>query len=172
MRLVIGLAGLHGAGKSTLAKQLVSAHGFGESSFGGVVRREATLRGLDHELSTLQDLGVTLIVEWGLERFCKEVVNAHAPKSELVVIDGIRQVAAIDHIRKAVAPGKFIFLYVDIPEEERLNRLEKRKRPGDMSATRETHPVEQEVVLLRDHADHVIDGTGDNALEHILRLCN
>ncbi len=172
LRLVIGLAGLHGAGKSTVAKRLLAEHGFSATSFGGVVRREAEARGFPLDLTTLQDLGAHFMnTEWGQEKFCRQVLQARLPfDSELVVIDGIRHVASLPEIRKIVHPGKFVFIYLDIDEETRLDRLTKRQRLGDMHSSRETHPVEKEVLILREHADLVVNGGDDDAHTQIVSL--
>lgn len=172
IELVIGFAGLHGAGKSTIAQRLATQYGFSTSSFGGVVRREALTRGLPLDLTTLQDLGAHFMErEWGQEKFCREVLAAREPKGGRVVVDGIRHIASLEHLRTLSAPGTFIFIYIDIDETVRLDRLHKRQRPGDMSETREAHPVEKDVVLLREHAHFIVDGGRDDAPEQILELC-
>lgn len=169
-RLVVGLAGLHGAGKSTIAKRLRDSHGFSITSFGGVVRREAEVRGRGMDLTSLQDLGDELIKEWGWERFCGEVLAERQPKTGIVLVDGVRHIATLDHLKKLANPGVFSFVYVDVDEPIRLERLTVRQRPGDHSSTRETHPVEKEVVALKDYAHVVIDNTGDDATEKLIQF--
>src|SRR3989338_2769065 len=65
-KMIIGLCGTIGAGKSTTARYYSQCCGFERLSFGDEVRREATARGLSHDRGVLQKLGARLRQEEGI----------------------------------------------------------------------------------------------------------
>lgn len=168
MRLIVGLTGKRGSGKSTIAHQLVEEYGFARASFGDLVRDEAIARSLPTDVATLQTLGRTLIDEWGWTKFCQAAIAGTRDASK-VVIDGIRHVGALETIRRLVAPVPLILVFVHLDESRRLMRLRVRGRIGDTDAGVESDPVEQEVDSLRALADFEIDGGDECAAVAIAR---
>jgi dephospho-CoA kinase len=169
MKLVVGLTGLSASGKSTIASDLAKRHGFTRVSFGDVVRREALAR-KQSDIS-LQDLGLTLISEWGWTRFCTQVLGESIRKDR-VVIDGIRHRSALTTLQELVAPARLFLVFVDIAHDQRTLRLNARKHARKRDAPLAIHPIESEVEQLRLAADLVVQGmserTSDRVLKHVL----
>lgn len=166
MRAVVGLAGRPGSGKSTIACNLAEQHGFGRTSFGNVVRGEASVRGLGESIAALQELGLSLIEEWGWRRFCKAVLS-RAKDTRCVVVDGVRHSAAVSTLRDLVSPATFTLVFVDIDEDTRCRRLADRGYTRDSYAGIDRHPVEKEILNLRSQADFHVDGKNGSAADMI-----
>ena len=158
MRALVGLAGPRGSGKTTIAKQLESKHGYVHASFGDFVRRESARRGLPDDTNSLQTLGHTLISELGWERFCRGVVNS-AANADLVVVDGIRHVAAVGALRTIASPGQFVLVFVDVDNGIAAARIAQRARVGDEASSEMTNELRN----LRAAADLLVEGNSDNA---------
>jgi adenylate kinase family enzyme len=167
VKVVVGLSGYRGSGKSWVANELVSRYGFTSVSFGDAVRAEAVKRGIDQEVETLQALGTDLIKEWGVDDFCRHVLN-QAPYDRNLVLDGIRHIDVLEALRELAAPRRFVSVFIEIGESERRRRL--RQRDQDDGVTRDSHVVESEVGRLRELADFVTDGAPDLAERLIARL--
>ncbi len=161
MDLVIGLAGRRGSGKTTVAHGL-AAYGFKPTSFGDIVRREATALGLPATTPNLQRVGSDLIATWGWQRFCDEVIQK-VQNSSLVVVDGFRHAAPVLHFRERFAE-RFRLIFLDIDEDVRVARLRVRE---DFDPQGDRHPVELEVDELRGLADAIVASDND-AVPHIL----
>lgn len=170
MRLIVGLTGRRGSGKSTIARRLVEGYGFVRASFGDVVRDEAIARSLSTDMPTLQALGRRLIDEWGWTLFCQKA-TAGTYDARRVVIDGIRHLGALETLRGLVSPMPLMLVFVRLEESHRFDRLRTRGRAGDVDARVENDPVEQEVDSLRALADFEVDGSDEHAAEAIVRWC-
>lgn len=168
MRIVVGLAGHSGSGKSTTARRLAEQYGFALTSFGDIVRTEAKVRGLGEDISTLQELGQSLIHEWGWERFCETVLSGKSSTQKLIV-DGIRHSAAANTLRQLVAPGKFILIFINSDEHVRRQRLALRSNMQDHKSASDDHPVKHGIDELRGQAEIVVDGANDSPAELIAR---
>lgn len=158
-RVVVGLAGRRGSGKSTIAAELQRDFGFARVSFGDYVRAVAKKRDLSLELASLEGLGRALIDEMGWARFCGAVLTGteSAPR---VVVDGIRHVGARTTIRNLVAPGQFALAFVQIDEAVRKQRLATRTRPGDKTPGDE---MSGDLEQLHREAEIVVDGSQSDA---------
>jgi adenylate kinase family enzyme len=166
MRLLVGLTGKRGSGKSTIARRLAQRYGFACTSFGDVVRREAIARALLSDMPTLQALGQQLINEWGWTRFCQATL-AGTHDSSNVVIDGIRHIHALETLRSLVAPAPLMLVYVQLDETHRVARLRARGRAGDTDPRVENDPVEQEVDSLRALASLTVTGSDESSADSI-----
>jgi len=132
------------------------------------VRSEAKARGLGEDISTLQELGQSLIQEWGWERFCEAVLSGNSSTQKLIV-DGIRHSGAANTLRRLVAPGKFILIFIDTDEHVRRQRLALRSNMQDNHAALDDHPVKHGIDELRGQAEIVVDGANDSPAESIGR---
>jgi len=165
-KVVVGLAGRRGSGKTTIAEILALKHQFVQRSFGNVVRGEAAKRGFQSDLGSLQELGAAIIREWGWERFCRKVIDER-PDADRLVLDGLRHVAAADTVRGLVAPARFVLVYVATPEAIRVERLKARGRQGDFVAGTDNLEFDSELPALRLVADLVVDDDAEIAAERI-----
>jgi hypothetical protein len=163
-RLVVGLAGRRGSGKSTIAAELQRDFGFARVSFGDYVRGVAKERELPLELASLEALGRALIDELGWARFCRAVLTG-TESSPRVVVDGIRHVGARTTMRNLVAPGRFAVAFVQIDEAVRKRRLAARARPGDAIHGGE---MSDDLDQLHREAEIVVDGDRADAARRIL----
>jgi cytidylate kinase len=168
VKLVLGLSGYRGSGKSTIASYLALSKGFAVVSFGDFVRSEAKRRGIEQSVESLQTLGAQLVQEWGILNFSARVLGQEPPDRD-VVVDGIRHVDALHALRELSAPRRFVSVFVDVGDLERRRRLQERDNNDGIS--RDNHVVESEVRRLRELADFVISATNGEAerLIHELR---
>ncbi|MGI0015006.1 MAG: ATP-binding protein, partial [Nitrososphaera sp.] len=120
---VVGIAGQIGSGKTSLAMELSKRLNWKLISFGSFVRSEANRRGIKIDRVALQQLGEDLIAELGPDEFVRQVLYSDTIHSN-IVIDGIRHVEIWQAIRSITQ--KSILVYLDIPEEVRIARLQQR----------------------------------------------
>ena len=162
-RVVVGLAGKSGSGKSTVAAALQMRFGFARVSFGDRVRYVAHQRTLPSDRGSLDVLGRALIDELGWDQFCESVL-AGTELAARVVVDGIRHVAAQTTIRKLVAPARFGMAFVEIDEAVRLRHLSLRGRSGDTGSVFE---MNDDMEQLRREAEIIVDGASSTAADVI-----
>jgi len=101
-RLIIGLTGPMGAGKTTAASNLERYKGFVRLSLAYFVRREVLRQGLPVNARHMRDIGnhlrethgVSVLADRVLERLEKEIL------SSLIVVDGIRNPGEIKTLRR------------------------------------------------------------------------
>ena len=153
----IALSGMMAAGKSTICEVLRADHGFTILAFGDVVRAEADRCQIDRsDRGALQSLGQTLFQELGADGLVDRLLLSTDAD---IVIDGVRHVAVLEHLRTRLPSLVFAFLQVDQAELDR--RWQTR---GDSAVRRQVaaHAVEGELGQLRDRAD-IVFNTGSFA---------
>ena len=153
---IIVLSGQTGAGKTSLAKDLVQKLNANFASFGSFVRSEAMRRGIERDRVSLQNLGQKLIDEYGPDEFVNEVlICGQGNGSTTTVLDGVRSVEIWQSVQKLVA--KSILIYLEVDENERIDRLTKREKL-DVSPIQLAmhHPMETNIPELRAYADLVL----------------
>lgn len=156
---IIVLSGQTGAGKTSLAKDLVQRLNANFASFGSFVRSEAIRRGIERDRVSLQNLGQTLIDEYGPNEFVKEVlIHGQGNGSTTTVLDGVRSIEIWQSVQKLVA--KSILIYLEVDENERIERLLKREKL-DVSLLQPAmyHPMEMNIPELRVYAHLVLQNT-------------
>jgi len=171
---VICISGGIGSGKTSLTKLLAERLGVPRGAFGDVVRATARERGIAEDREALQQLGAELIETLGWEPFCRAVLDAAAWDGNVdVVIDGVRHVAAIETIRKLVAPNLSVLFFVDTPEDVRRQRIGAREGADPDLRAIEQHSTEADVrSALRSSADLVLNGehSPDSLVEELLQF--
>ena len=154
--LILMLSGQTGSGKTSLARELALKLNANFASFGSYVRTVATSRGIGLDRISLQNLGQTLIEEFGPDVFVREVLTLGQGSSDAItILDGVRSVE-IWHAVQKLAPG-CVLVYLDIEEKERIRRLVERDGLDPASiqwAMR--HSMEMSVPELRPHADLIL----------------
>ena len=157
MTYVLGVAGPIGAGKSAIADELAAAYAGVRRSFGGVVRRRAEALGRPTDRDSLQQLGDEIIATDGWDTFCREVLD-DAPQHDVVVVDGVRHVGAIDALIAIVGEAQFRLVFVDAARIQRVARVMARDEITEAAFdAAESHPNEYELPLVRERADVQVD---------------
>lgn len=175
--LAIGLVARPASGKTTLAEELAATLRWPRVSFGDYVRSVARERNLPLSRESLQELGTALIAA-GWDGFVEAVLRqASRADGQGLVIDGIRHHMAIRTLRTAVAPLRLCVVYLEVPNETRLERLRERGVTDSIELARiDSHSTEVEVNDLRSIADISVVCEGpianvrDAVLEQIKRL--
>ncbi|HDM26959.1 MAG TPA: flagellar hook-basal body complex protein FliE [Candidatus Bathyarchaeota archaeon] len=124
-RLVVGVVGLPGSGKTTFARTAEEL-GFQVVIMGDVIRGEAKRRGLEPTSENLGRLMMELRRAEGeavvAKRCIPQIEKAEGP----VVVDGIRSLAEVDEFRKHYPNFKLVAVFSS--PETRFHRLYKRGR--------------------------------------------
>ncbi|MEM2263523.1 MAG: AAA family ATPase [Candidatus Bathyarchaeia archaeon] len=128
-KLVVGLAGMPGAGKSVVVNA-ARVGGYAVVVMGDEVREEARRKGLE---PTPENLGRIMLE---LRRLCGEAVIAKRciPKilektESRVIVDGVRSLAEVEEFRRHFP--KFTLIAVHSSPETRFKRLFRRQRSDD-----------------------------------------
>jgi len=139
-KLVVGLAGMPGAGKSVVvdtAREL----GYAVVIMGDVVRQETTKRGLELTPENVGKVMLELRAEGGnyvIAQKCIPKITEQA--SQKVLVDGLRSLYEADIFKENFV--KFSLMAVHASPETRFSRLSKRHRSDD--------PAEWKVFKERD----------------------
>lgn len=128
-KLVIGLAGMPGAGKSVVVK-VAKERGYGVIVMGDVVREEARRRGLESNPKNLGKIMLELRQKEGPAVISKRCIPKikHAIQDN-VIIDGIRSLDEVKEFKKHFP--KFSLIVVHSSPETRFKRLYRRRRSDD-----------------------------------------
>jgi dephospho-CoA kinase len=159
MSIVIAIAGRIGSGKTTLSKDLANALQCLRASFGDYVRAAVQERGLPQTRENLQVIGTQLLTS-DPTGFCSSVLSSCGwqPGKDLV-IDGLRHLITIPIIRRLVEPSAMKIVYISVPEEIRLQRLNDRGEGDAHNVARiESHSSEQELGPIAQMADLAVRG--------------
>ncbi|MGQ0777904.1 MAG: AAA family ATPase [Pseudonocardiales bacterium] len=157
---VIAISGQIGSGKTTLTRALARQLGWPAASYGDVVRIEATARNLIPDRQTLQAIGAELAADW--PEFTRRVLqHARWQPGRPAIIDGIRHIAAVEHLRREVGPVPVLVGYLAINPNTALGRSYERDGIGSPTWNEHQHPVELDLNNVRDAADLVVSGSAD-----------
>ena len=126
-RLIVCLAGMPGAGKSTIARGLASL-GYDSVNMGDAVRAEAARRGLEPTRENLGGLMLELRRRDGPGAVARLVGPSIEDSGPVVIVDGIR---SIEEVRAMEEFGTVRLLAVHASSEERFSFLQERGRPDD-----------------------------------------
>lgn len=130
MSKIIGVTGAFGSGKSTTAAFLEDA-GFDKIILSRFLEEEAIRRNLKVTRKVLQDIGNQLREKYGSGVLAKKALEIILAKdSGKTVIDGIRNVAEVDMLRKL---GDFTLIAIVSDREIRFDRLKKLKKREDLT---------------------------------------
>jgi dephospho-CoA kinase len=128
-KLVVGLAGMPGAGKSVVVN-VARAGGYGVIVMGDEVRDEARRRGLEPTPENLGRIMLELRRLEGETAIAKRCVPKILAKAEgKVIVDGIRSLAEVEEFKRHFP--KFALIAVHASPETRFKRLFHRQRSDD-----------------------------------------
>jgi dephospho-CoA kinase len=185
MKIILGVTGLSGSGKDTVAEYLKSK-GFVTTSLSDRIREECGVRGLPLDRDTLICVGNELRENFGLsvlaERSQKIIKNSENNK---FVLTSIRHPKEVEFLK---AQGNFWLLEIFVPLEIRFERIKSRLREGDQEITLEKFKeqearelsgseAQQQLLKVMDLADFRIDNSGSleetkKQVEEILEKIN
>jgi dephospho-CoA kinase len=128
-KVVVGLAGMPGSGKSVVVETAVEM-GYGVVVMGDVIREETQRRGL--ELNP-QNMG-RVMLELRKEGGASVIADRCIPKIEQqvsgkVIVDGVRSLYEAEAFKKHFSSFSLMAVYAS--PETRFNRLYRRKRSDD-----------------------------------------
>ena len=128
-KVVVGIAGLPGAGKATF-NEIAKRRGFTVVVMGDEIREETKRRGLKPTPENIGKIMLQLRKEEGsavvAKRCIPKIDNA---KGNIVLVDGIRSLHEVEEFKRHFP--NFIFVAVHSSPETRFQRLFRRKRSDD-----------------------------------------
>jgi dephospho-CoA kinase len=128
-KLVIGLAGMPGAGKSAVVA-VAKERGYGIVVMGNVVREEAERRRLEPTPENLGRIMLELRQKDGKSVIAKKCIpKIEAAKEQKIVIDGIRSLSEVEEFKMHFP--KFTLMGIHSSPETRFRRLFRRQRSDD-----------------------------------------
>jgi dephospho-CoA kinase len=136
-KLVIGLAGMPGSGKSLVVETSLEM-GYAVVVMGDVVRQETIKRGLD---LTPQNVGTVMLQlreedgNYVIAKKCIPIIEEQNPPK--VLVDGLRSLYEADIFNEHFA--KFSLVAVHADPETRFKRLSNRRRSDDPSEWKVFH---------------------------------
>ncbi len=157
-RLVIGITGRIGSGKTTVGKYLESRHGFQYLRYSAVL---ADWQIQDSERKDhLQTVGWEVMASGRQAELNRRLVGRILPERN-VAVDGLRHPLDYETLSSSF-PSSFHLLFIDSPAQLRFERLNAKGKYADIAAFKsaDAHPVEQQIDLLRAKANLVIGNEG------------
>jgi dephospho-CoA kinase len=155
-RLVIGITGRIGAGKTSVGKYLESQHGFSYVRYSQVL---SDWRAKDPESKAhLQVVGWE-VMAGGMQAELNARLISEVPAGTNCAVDGLRHPLDFESLSSAFRPH-FFLVYVNSPPEMRWRRLQYRYPTLDEFQRADSHPVEQQIDFLLDRAFGVLDNDG------------
>jgi dephospho-CoA kinase len=128
-KLVVGLAGMPGAGKS-VAVEIAKEKGYAVITMGDVVREETERRGLEPNPNNIGKVMLDLRRMEGRSAIAKRCVpKIGQTKKQKIIVDGIRSPDEVEEFKKHYR--KFSLIAVQASPETRFKRLCRRRRSDD-----------------------------------------
>lgn len=176
-KLVVGLAGMPGAGKSVVV-EVAKSMGYDVVVMGDVVREEARRKNLECTPENLGKLMVALRVQEGNDVVAKKCIpKIMESAKEKVIVDGIRSPSEIEEFKRNFP--KFTLIAIKASPETRFKRLYHRKRSDDpknweIFRERDTREISVGLGEAIAKAEYVIENEGalkvaKRQIEEILR---
>ncbi len=157
-RWVVGLAGRIGSGKTAVGKHLNSARGFQYLRYSQVLAEWLAHNAPNR--SILQKVGWEVMHGGMQAELNRRLISRINPTGD-VAVDGLRHPVDYDSLKTSFLPS-FRLLYIDGTPAGRWKHLEGSGKYESWAVFQEadSHPVEQQIELLRDKADFVISSDG------------
>jgi dephospho-CoA kinase len=157
-RLVVGITGRIGSGKTTVGKYLESHHGFQYLRYSAVL---AEWLAKDPESKAhLQKVGWEVMAGGMQAELNRRLVARIMPDAD-VAVDGLRHPLDYETLNNSF-PVSFRLLYIDSPPQLRFERLKQKGKYADLSLfdVADSHLVEQHINSLRTDATLLIHNEG------------
>jgi dephospho-CoA kinase len=164
MKLVIGLVGRIGSGKSAVSEHLRSKYGASQHRFSQILEDLLDRLYLPHKREYLQRLGASLRAELGMDT----IVNAfrkdlEKDPSDIIVVDGIRYENEVEMLRGF---KNNVLIFIDAPARDRYERCVVRgeKEEAELSFAEfleiEMRETERRIDVIGKKSDYIIENTG------------
>jgi dephospho-CoA kinase len=128
-KLVLGVAGMPGSGKSLVVK-VARENGYDAVVMGDVVRQEAERKNLQPNPENIGKIMLELREKEGSNVVAKRCIpKIEGAKKQRVVVDGIRSLEEVEEFKKRFP--KFSLVAVWASPETRFQRLYRRRRSDD-----------------------------------------
>jgi len=128
-KLIVGLTGMPGAGKSVVVK-VAKERGYGVLVMGDVVREEARRRGLEPNSENIGKIMLELRQKEGPAVISKRCIpKIKQAIRDKLIIDGIRSLDEVEEFQKHFP--KFSLIAIHSSPETRFKRLYRRQRSDD-----------------------------------------
>lgn len=156
--VVIGVTGHIGAGKTSAAKHLSSAHGFQYLRYSQVLAEWMVHN--PEQRAHLQEVGWE-VMAGGLQKELNVRLIAQVKPDSNVVVDGLRHPIDYESLHQKFGT-RFHLVYIEAPEELRWKRLERRSRFSSRAEfeAADLHPVEQQIDTLKPKAFAIVENKG------------
>ena len=167
-KLVIGIAGQIGSGKTTAAEYLAAEHGFNHIRYSHVI---ADWFGEDPERkSELQVVGWE-VMSGGVQAELNRRLLLKISSGANWVVEGLRHPLDYESLKNAFT-SRFHLVYIDSSQEQRWLRLQKRGRfrTFEEFCVADQHPVEQLIPQLKQFAELCV--VGGEPLQHLYEPLN
>jgi dCMP deaminase len=175
--MILGVAGLNGAGKGELVRFL-ETRSFYALSLSDVIREELRGRGLEPTRDRMIETGRAMRAAEGPGALAEHLVRELAPDRNYV-IDSVRHPAEVEVLR--AQPRGFKLLWVDADAALRLERIRARGRGGDPATLDElrafegrelgsSDPAAQQLLAVRELADVTL--SNDGSLDDLRRAAH
>jgi dephospho-CoA kinase len=171
MKLVIGLTGNIGAGKTVVSDHLHKKYGADQVRFSRILMDVLDRLYLPKDRKNLQTLGVVVRDSFGgdviVNAFKKDLEKS---TSQVVVVDGIRYMNEVEMLRSF--PNS-VLVFMDAPARMRYERVVKRGEKGEENISfeeflkAEKRGTEKGLPEIKIVADHVIEN--DGSVKHLRR---
>ena len=155
-RLVVGVTGRIGAGKTSVAKYLGDRHAFSYVRYSQVLSEWKAKS--DDTKKHLQTVGWE-VMGGGMQAVLNARLITQIPTQSECAVDGLRHPTDFDSLSKAF-PSRFCLLFIDCPQEIRWKRLRKRYPRLEDFQQADFHPVERQIEGLRGNAFGLISNDG------------
>jgi dephospho-CoA kinase len=126
MRMLVGVVGTNGAGKTTVV-EILEKEGFARVSLSDLLRAHARSRELSEDRDTLFAIGNELRLRFGPSAVMEEALNHAKDEHGDVVFDSIRTLAEVALLR---TQPNAIMLGVDADPKLRFARIMRRQQEG------------------------------------------
>lgn len=154
-KLVIGVAGRIGSGKTEIARLLESGFGFQYLRYSLVL---ADWQRTDPAAKTLLQQVGWAVMSSSRQRELNQRLIAQIDRQRDCVVDGLRHPIDFESLSASFEPC-FGLVYVDTPEEIRFQRLKTRFSTYEGFIAADQHPVESKITSLKPVAAAVIAGS-------------
>lgn len=157
-RIIIGITGHIGAGKTTAGKYLSSRHGFRYVRYSQVLSE--WLAKDPESKARLQEIGWEVMAK-GLQAELNRRLLAKIQPNANIVVEGLRHPLDYESLKKSFA-SSFHLLFIESPQRQRWARKKTKNKYASLASFQaaDSHPVEKQINSLRGNAALILRNKG------------
>jgi dephospho-CoA kinase len=157
-RLVIGITGRIGSGKTSAGQYLATGHGFQYIRYSQVLSEWFAQDPYIKE--RLQEVGWKVMSGGMQPELNRRLISQIRPGTD-VAVDGLRHPIDCESLKNSFL-SSFHLLYIDSSAGDRWERLKSKGRYANRTSFEEadSHPVENQIDLLRSSAEMILSNKG------------